>query len=312
MYINKTISLVVILKFAWKNLLIFAVLSAIVCVAYQYFHVKEVAIPFLPLGTLGTAVAILLGFRNNSAYDRFWEARKIWGGVVNISRSFTRQITTFATTHYAQSDITSKDVQVFQKEMVYRHVAWINALRLHLRREDLMNQTCWYELSSFLSTEELKGVHQVKNKPTQIIQRQGERLQHAHSVGMIDDFRHMELDRALTEMYELQGKCERIKNTPLPRQYAFFTKVFTWVFVLLLPFGFVSALGWMTIPLSILVSWIFTVLEQVGHYTEDPFSNGINDVPMTALCRTIEIDLREQLKETQVPPALKPVEGVLM
>ena len=305
-------SLGVILAFSWKNLLIFAITATVVCVGYLYYEIKEFAIPFLPLGTLGTAVAILLGFRNNSAYDRFWEARKIWGGVVNTSRTFARQITTFATIQFANDQVTEEQVKQFSKEMVYRHLAWVNALRLHLRREDLLNETCWYELSNFISQEELAEINSRQNKPTHLNQRQGERLQYARSVGLIDDFRHMELNRLLNTMYDLQGKCERIKNTPLPRQYAFFTKTFVWIFVSLLPFGFVSTLGWMTIPLSMLVSWIFTVLEQVGHYTEDPFSNGINDVPMTSMCRSIEIDLREQLKETKLPKPLNAVDGILM
>ncbi|WP_299452448.1 bestrophin family protein [uncultured Microscilla sp.] len=312
MYINKTISLRVILGFAWKNLFIFTILATLVCIAYLHYGIKQIAIPFLPLGTLGTAVAILLGFRNNSAYDRFWEARKIWGGIVNTSRSFARQVTTFVTTQFTQGDITEENAETLQKELVYRHLAWLNALRLHLRREDLLNETCWYELIHFISEEELKEINLKQNKPTQLNQLQGERLQYARSVGLIDDFRHMELDRSLNVMYDLQGKCERIKNTPLPRQYAFFTKVFVWIFVCLLPFGFVDILHWMTIPLAVLVSWIFTVLEQVGHYTEDPFSNGINDIPMTSMCRTIEIDLREQLKETELPKPLRAVNGVLM
>ena len=313
MYVRKYVSFRVILNFSWKGLIIFSLLSIIVCVLYFQFDLKEIALPFLPISTLGTAVAILLGFRNNSAYDRFWEARKIWGGVVNYSRTFARQITTFASLNRTQGMVSPDELNAYHKEMIYRHIAWINALRLHLRQQDLVNPSCWSELSPFIQEpDEFLRINSSVNKPTQIVQKQAERLKDAYDQGIIDDFRHMQLDETLTEFYNLQGKCERIKNTPLPRQYAFFTKLFTWIFMVLMPFGFVGELGWMTIPLTILISWIFYTLESVGHYTENPFDNVINDVPMTALCRTIEIDLREQLGEHELPAKIQPIKGVLM
>ena len=123
----------------------------------------------------------------------------------------------------------------------------------------------------------------------------------------------------ITEMYALQGKCERIKNTPFPRQYAFFSGVFVWIFMALLPFGIVGEMAergpyliWLTVPMSVLISWIFWTMEVVGDSSEDPFENFINDVPLTALCRTIEIDLRQMLGESDTPPPLTPVDDVLM
>jgi ion channel-forming bestrophin family protein len=137
--------------------------------------------------------------------------------------------------------------------------------------------------------------------------------------GMIEDFRHMELMGTLTELYNLQGACERIKNTPFPRQYAYFSTLFTWIFILLLPFGLIGEfkdmghhLMWLMIPFYVLISWIFYTMEAVGDNSEDPFENFINDVPMTALCRTIEIDLREMLNETDIPPKMQAKNGVLM
>jgi putative membrane protein len=128
----------------------------------------------------------------------------------------------------------------------------------------------------------------------------------------MDGFRFKHLNEILDRLYDIQGKCERIKNTPLPRQYAFFTTLFTRIFVVLLPFGFVAELGWYTIPLSVLISWIFNTLEQVGTYTENPFDNGINDIPMSALCVTIERDLKSLLGEDEIPEPIKPTRGILM
>ena len=158
------------------------------------------------------------------------------------------------------------------------------------------------------------------NTATHLVKNQGQHLRQLESEGLIDNFRYIDMMRTLEELYTLQGQCERIKNTPFPRQYAYFSAVFVWIFVLLLPFGLVGEfdkLGtgsyvWLTVPFSILISWIFTTIEIVGDNSEDPFENYVNDVPMTALCRTIEIDLREMLDETELPEKIQPVGDVLM
>ena len=158
------------------------------------------------------------------------------------------------------------------------------------------------------------------NPATQIIRKQGEQLRiMQEEKHFIDEFRYMEMMRVLEEFFNLQGKCERIKNTPFPRQYAYFSQLFTWLFILLLPFGLVGefakmghSFAFVSIPFSVLISWIFVTMEIVGDNSEDPFENFINDVPMTALCRTIEIDLREMLGETELPEKVVAERGILM
>lgn len=271
--------------------------------------------PFLfhiPLGLvamLATALAIFLAFRNNSAYDRWWEARKIWGGIVNISRTIGRQVTSFT----ILSDCSADELAAFQKETVYRHLAWINALRLQLRGEDN-----WDQIRPFLSDKEFDWLMQRKNRATQIVQKQGQRLAEARRDGLLTESRYHEmLDESMTDLYDLQGKSERIKNTPLPRQYDYFPRVFLFLFVTLLPSGMVTELEkvdctWLVIPLALCVSFVFYVLMRVGEFNEDPFEGRFSDTPLSALCRTIEIDLREQLGETDLPPKLEPVDGILM
>lgn len=302
MYINKNIPVRMMLWFSWKPITLFALLATFVVIGYYHLGIKHFSIPFLPVGTLGTAVAILLGFRNNSAYDRFWEGRKIWGQLVNDSRSFTRQILT----------IPKNTTDIVKKTMVYRHLAFINALRMHLRREDLEDESCWNELRGFLDDEEFIELHNATNKPTFLNYCQGKELKQLYDDNKIDSYQFTYINTVLDRFYDIQGKCERIKNTPLPRQYAFFTTLFTRIFVSLLPFGFVEQLGWYTIPLSVLISWIFNTLEQVGTYTENPFDNGINDVPMSSLCITIERDLRNLLGDKELPEPKVAVKGVLM
>jgi len=340
MYIYRNINWKVVLKFAWLNLILFTVWNVIVYLIIHNLEHKGLNphIPFLPLSTIGIAVAFYVGFKNNSSYDRFWEARKIWGGIVNYSRTWGNQVLSFVTPHETRSTIDETKIKAIQKDLVYTHIAWINALRLHLRKPnpngmkmskavknsmtiDAPEDNHWKEeVYAFLQGDECKKIYNVINKPTQIIRLQGELLRkQMHETGLIDDFRHMEMMRVLEEFYNLQGKCERIKNTPFPRQYSYFSKVFTWIFIILLPFGLLGEFAEMghtmeliAIPFGVLISWIFLTMETVGDSSEDPFENFINDVPMTALCRTIERDLRQMLGETDLPPAVQAKEGILM
>ena len=338
MIIQRNISWKLVFRFAWINLFIFTVYdSTVVLIYHHYEHEGQVlSIPFAPISVVGIAVALYVGFKNNSAYDRFWEARKIWGGIVNYSRTWANQIMSYVTSEHSAKRDDSKILET-HRILIYRHIAWLNILRHRLRQPSSFSRDkvksvksilvaheeeegFWEDnIKPFLPQDEYDALHSVKNGATQLIRIQGEHLKNLmHKVKLIDDFRHMQLMSTLEEFYNLQGKCERIKNTPFPRQYAFYSKVFTWVFILLVPWGMVAevatmnhSLIWLTVPISVLISWIFITMELVGDRSEDPFENFITDVSMTALCRTIEIDLREMLGETDLPEKIKPVKGVL-
>jgi putative membrane protein len=211
------------------------------------------------------------------------------------------------TTCIAAGEGEAAEVAELKRELVHRHIGYLNALRIQLRRQDN-----WHEVAPFLPEDERSQLKVWVNQSTQINARNAARLRDALDRGWLDSFRHVAMLDTLEQFYELQGKCERIKNTPLPRQYSFFTTVFVWIFVLLLPMGFVKELGWWTVPMAVLVGWIFIALEQVGRYTEDPFQNFVHDVSMTAICRAIEIDLRQMLGETELPPPIQPERNILM
>ena len=339
MYIRRNIKLSIILRFAWKNLLFFTFWSAIIVFIYHYYDHQglKISIPFLPLSTIGIAVAFYIGFKNNASYDRFWEGRKIWGMIVNYSRTWGNQVISFVSLHRAKGTLSNTELKEVQRTLIYRHIAWINALRNRLRQpssfslkkhrsvkqysQGSIERKHWdEEVGSFLSKEEYAYVSDKVNAPTHLLRLQGEHLRKLmEEDGLIDDFRHMEMMRILEEGYNFQGKCERIKNTPFPRQYACFSKIFTWIFILLLPFGMIGEfaemghdLVWLTVPFCVLISWVFITMEIVGDNSEDPFENFINDVPMTALCNTIERDLREMLDETDTLPAkAQPVNDIL-
>ena len=192
-------------------------------------------------------------------------------------------------------------------------MAWVNALRLQLR-----DRTTWNELSRFLGDEELVWVQQRRNKVSQLTHRQAERIRDGLRQGYFESSRYIQqLDETLTQLTDLQGKAERIKKTPLPRQYDFFPRLFLFTFVTLLPLGMVTELDkvespFMVVPLSSIVSFMFYVLMRVGELNEDPFENRYTDTPLDSLCRTIEIDVREQLGEVDLPDALAPVDGIMM
>ena len=338
MYVKRKIDTLIVLKFAWKSIIFFTLWSCLVVWGFHYFDHQGInaSIPFLPLSTIGIAVAFYIGFKNNSSYDRFWEARKIWGGIINYSRTWGNHVMTFISNHYADTN-NEDEINAIKKKLIYRHIAWVNALRLQLRRPSSFSikisrsvkslsggtpeRKHWDdEVGSFLEDKEYDFYTERVNAATQIIRRQGKALRILQEdKRYIDEFRFMEMMRIQEEFYNLQGKCERIKNTPFPRQYAYFSAVFTWMFILLLPFGLVGefakmghSFAFLSIPFSVLISWIFYTMEAVGDTSEDPFENFINDVPMTALCRTIEIDLKDMLGEKDLPEKVTAVKGILM
>ncbi|HBP88812.1 MAG TPA: bestrophin family ion channel [Nitrospirales bacterium] len=278
-----------------------------ICTLHLEFFFEKLAFPFTGMSVFGTAVAILLAFRNNSAYERYWEARITWGELTNYSRNFASQVLVYIQPPQG-SDAQPGQVEELHREFIYRHLAFLVALRLQLREGYASNA-----LSSFITKAELVRLEAVANRATQLNHWQAKRLQEVFDAGWIAPRAYvMGLMESLKDFYIAQGKCERIKNTPLPRQYGFFTKIFVWTFLLLLPFSLVQHLGWETLPIYVMLAFMFTVMERVGSRTEDPFDGKNEDVPMIAICRTIEIDLRQQLGETSVPPKIEPIEGVLM
>ncbi|WP_430909576.1 bestrophin family protein [Maribacter sp. 2-571] len=337
MYVKRNIGWGLVLRYAWKNLIFFALYAAAVFCIYHFLKWDFISIPFQPLSVIGIAVAFYIGFKNSQSYDRFWEGRKIWGGIVNYSRTWALQVLSFVRTEDPEYD------HKMHTEMIHRHIAWINALRVQLRqpkswaiKENRMvekvfdkhnerNISC-NEAYNFVSMREFSDLKKRVNPATHLVKNQGRSITELKNKNILDGFQEDQLQSVLEEMYNLQGKCERIKNTPFPRQYGFFSKVFTWIFVLLLPFGLldvfeasaakgpVDMIQWyifLMIPFSVLISWIFTTMEIVGDNSEDPFEGRINDVPMTALCRTIEIDLRDMLDEQELPESVTPKDHIL-
>lgn len=340
MFIYRNIPAKVVFSFAWKYLLIFIAWSSAWVGLHHFFHECgiQLMIPFAPLSTIGVAVSFYLGFKNNQSYDRFWEARTIWGGIVNNSRTWANQVLSFISENKKLGKNDSGEaVRNIQQRLVYRHLAFVNSLRLQLRRPTTFSPNYigsvknyhfgsperkdWEEqVRPFLEINEYNELLGYQNMAAQILRKQSQDLKEIYeAAGLVEELKHIEMMATVRELFNEQGRCERIKNTPLPRQYSFFSKVFIWIFVLLLPLALTTEfekLGegylWLVVPFSTVISWIFITMELVGDNSEDPFENFINDVPMTALCRNIEIDLREMLGEANIPPRVQPVDGILM
>lgn len=290
-----------------KNILLFTIISIAAVFQYEFgeiFDFEPLTLPVVPVTILGGALAIFLGFRNNSAYDRWWEARKVWGGIVNASRTFGAMICTFSSTNFSKGKVGNEEIYSWRNELITRHIGWLYALIMHLRK-----QNHWDDLEKYLPEKEIDQIRKVHNKPTQLLHRQSERLQDAYDKKIIEDFRHMELANVIKEFYDLQGKAERIKGTIFPYYYNYFTGVFLWLFVTCLPFSLVTDMSWSAIPMSIAISFVFTILEKSGAVTEDPFEGRAADTPITTITRNIEIDLLEMIKSDTIPAPIEPTTG---
>lgn len=315
-------------------------------VAFLYHRdILTVGIPWLPLSVIGTAVAFYVGFKNNQSYDRMWEARKIWGGIVNDSRTWGMMVDGFLGNEFATDKLTPGEIHETKKRLIYRHIAWLYAHRSqllmptpweHASQGGAVGRTARFyqrefgvglvddevtrtELHSFLPESEYDRMVNYRNTATQIINEQSRELTQLREKGLINDFRHMSMANILKNFYTLQGKNERIKKFPLPRQYANMSRYFVGIFIFLLPFSMIPELidlgDWgvgLSILTATLIGWIYIVMEIVGDYSENPFQGMANDIPMLSLCRTIEIDLREMLGETELPPGIEAKNGVLM
>ncbi|WP_263411394.1 bestrophin family protein [Terriglobus tenax] len=277
--------------------------DALVVIAYQMLGMKWIAQPAIPLSLLGSAIGVIVGFRNNSAYGRWWEARTLWGSIVNNSRSLARQAVTNIRAR-AEEDV--EGVRYIQQQIVHLQIAWVNCLRQQLRGLEP-----WWELKDILPQEEILLLKNEKNVAVEIQKRIGFLVMDAFMAGYMTERGWGNMDETLTRLCDAQGGAERIKNTPMPRQYDYFPRMFVHLYCLVLPLAMVANLGWWTPFGSTGVGLIFLALNKIGTDLEDPFSNTIFDIPLTAICRTIEVNLRQILAEKTIPPMEKPIDGVL-
>ncbi len=339
MIVRKFLSFKAIFSFAGFHFVWLFVYMLLVTVMYQTLGWHWLSIPWLPVSLVGTAVAFYIGFKNNQSYDRLWEARKHWGAIVNSSRSWG----TLISAYIKNKNLSDSEVQTIKNQLIYNHIAWIYTLR-----EQLLVPTPWEHVSLGrhfgdinIARRESSGVGRFKdyldekqqkryfaeqknwetaeNQATEIIHYQSQQLASLESKETVNLFMQIEMQKVLLDFFEHQGKLERIKKFPLPRQYANMSFIFNSIFIFLLPFGMIgefSKLGdtmvWLTIPIGALVGWIYVIMELIGDYSENPFEGLMTDVPMLSICRTIEIDLLKMIGETDLPKPIQAVNDILM
>ncbi|QTN39819.1 hypothetical protein HZ996_11915 [Cryomorphaceae bacterium] len=315
----------------------FAIYVVVITSVYFFFDIQWLKIPWTPLALIGTAVAFVIGFQNNAAYGRIWEARKIWGGVVNTSRTFGMFVQDMVTAERAKEGVDPDELKEEVRVLTYRHIAWMTALRHSMRAskpwETVLNEKSnreWTQivhppewdvyieddLMPYLGKEDLKYVMGKGNKQTAVLYCQSHHLRALKERGLIWEFAFLQLERVLEELFTLQGKSERIKNFPYPRHFATLNHYFMWIFVWLLPFAIVPQFAeigaeiaehhpivgnqfiWLAMPFYVIVAWVFHTMERIGRTGENPFEGSANDVPISTIARGIEIDLRQNLGET--------------
>lgn len=336
MYTKKVYKIIDMAKWTrYEAILFFAIITTVVGV-YYFFDLAWLKIPWTPLALIGTAVAFVIGFQNNAAYGRIWEARMIWGGIVNTSRTFGMFIQDMVTNEHAKVKLTDGEIHHEVKTLTYRHIAWMTALRHAMRAakpwetvlQEKSNQE-WSQmirppeweakleedLKPYLSDQDLAYTMSKNNKQTALLYLQSHHLRKLKEEGIIWEFSFLNLESMLEELFTVQGKSERIKNFPYPRHFATLNHYFMWIFVLVLPLAIVPQFAqigeeiseahplagglfiWLSIPFYVVVSWIFHTMERIGRTGENPFEGSANDVPISTIARGIEIDLRQNLGE---------------
>lgn len=332
MYTQRRFPFKAVLSWTKREIIFFTVFSTLVTILYELLNIKWLQIPLAPVALIGTAVAFMVGFQNNAAYDRIWEARKIWGGIVNTSRSL---IINVKDSFYMHRDDVKIDESETLKIITNRHIAWLTALRYAMRtkkaweadyKKDHKKTKFFYntpeldspledEIKPYLSEKEFSYVMSKDNKPNAIISLQSQHFRKLTDEKKIWDFSLLNLQQMLNELTALQGKSERIKNFPYPKQYGSIGYHFVHIFMWLLPMAIVPAFAlmgfeiaktnpivgnyfiWLNIPLTVIVIWVFNTMLRIGLAGENPFEGSPNDVPISNISRGITRDILQIIEE---------------
>ena len=335
---------------AWtkRELIFFTIIATVFTIIYELLDMQWLQVPLAPVGLIGTAVAFMVGFQNNAAYDRIWEARKIWGGIVNTSRSL---IITVKDSFYMHCSEASKDESETIRIITHRHIAWLTALRYAMRTKKSWESsyenvhehafpynipehktTLEEEIRPYLSAQEFEYVMSMDNKPNALISLQSKHLRQVTDEKKLWDFTLLNLQQILQELIALQGKAERIKNFPYPKQYGSIGYHFVHIFMWLLPMALIPSFAkmgieiaetspfigqyfvWFNIPFTVIVIWVFNTMLRIGLAGENPFEGTPNDVPISNISRGITRDILQIIDEDpkNIPAPFENINDVQM
>lgn len=349
MYTQRRFPFKSVLIWTKREIIFFTSYATIITVLFEVLNLKWLQVPLTPVGLIGTAVAFMVGFQNNASYDRIWEARKIWGGIVNTSRSFIMNVKDSFYMHRAEAKTDESEVV---KVITHRHIAWLTALRYAMRTkkqweasyESMHSKGVFVynvpendsslddEIKPYLSKEEFDYVMSKDNKPNVILSLQSKHLRKLTDEKKFWDFSLLNFQQQINELTALQGKSERIKNFPYPKQYASIGYHFVHIFMWLMPLAIIptfSVMGidiskshsfignhfiWLNIPFTVIVIWVFNTMLRIGLTGENPFEGSPNDVPISNISRGITRDLLQLIDEdpANIPASFENVNNVEM
>ncbi|MEN6670566.1 bestrophin family ion channel [Psychrobacter sp. B38] len=283
----------------YPQLLLVTILSTVITIIQHWI---PNSFPYYGIATftlLGIALSLFLGFRNNASYQRWWEARSLWGQLVYECRSLTRQVLSFID----ENDETGRQAQL---SMVHLTIAFTHAMRHRLRGTEP-----WQDIERFVDPQYHTSMRQARNVPNYLMRLMGKQLGDIRRQGLVSEQVIQNMDERLTSMTIVLAACERIHNTPLPFAYMLLVHRTTYLYCIMLPFGLVASLGWVTPLICAVIAYTFFGLDALSEELEEPFGLAANQLPLTALSRTIEINLLEALGETDTPPDIAPINGYL-
>jgi putative membrane protein len=253
---------------------------------------------------MGSFISLLLAFNMNQSYDRWWEARRVWGAIVNDSRTWVLQLRQFID---GEQLLTTDGAEPALRRMARRQIAWCYSLAQSLR-----GLSGTEGLEDLLSPAERAALEPHRNRPLALLAGHADDLHRLRQARAINAYQQVQLDNTLVRLCESMGQAERIKSTVFPVAYRLFIHLFIYLFLIILSLGLVEEVGLLEIPALTVVASAFFLLEKTARYLQDPFSNKPTDTPVSAISRTIEINLRQLLQETEVPQPLAPEKYYLM
>lgn len=289
MLIVQNIRLSRVLLDTWKVDVIMIISCTIAYFIREYLIAYHFEISAIIPTVLGTAIAFFIGFNNNQAYDRWWEARKIWGAIVNDSRSLARNLINYV------------DDEEAAKRMVSRHISFVYALKAALR--DTVDEI----YTKYLTDHDKNEVQNHNNVHNAILNIQAMELQKLYKENKIDGFKFMEINEMLVKLTDSMGACERIKNTIFPTTYSYLTKVFIWLFVVTFTLVISQQMGYWSIFMGWLIGFVFVSTQINGMRLVNPFYINASGLPLNSISRTIEINLLQMMNETDIPEPVKPI-----
>lgn len=290
MLLNKRIPIAYIFNKVKLDLVYIMIVSLTVLVITERYRELLPEMPLTIPAFIGTAISILLSFKLSQSYDRWWEARKIWGSIVNDSRSLVIQL----------QALTEKGNDNLIRKIALRQIGWCYSLGQSLRG---LNPT--ENLESYVSAEELATIKAHANKPLAMLYQHAMDIKELKSKNQLDTFSQIQLDSTIVRLCDSQGKAERIKGTVFPVTYRLFLHSIIYLFVITLSISLRDMAWYFEMPLLILISAAFFLLEKSATHMQDPFENKPTDTAMTGIARTIEINIKQLLNEKNIPAPIQ-------